>query len=64
MEEKKVTELSDQELGDVAGGYRQHGSTAYGAYRVVTCRECGHSFKMSASRNIAHPKCPNCGKAS
>lgn len=58
--EKKVMELSDEELGDVAGGYRQQGSAAYGAYRVVTCSECGRSFKISASRSVAHPKCPNC----
>lgn len=43
--EKKVTELRDEELGEVAGGRRYEGDPNRGI-RTLTCPKCGNSVKV------------------
>lgn len=58
--EKKLTELRDDELNDVAGG-RNYGTSPTAGVRTLTCSNCGNTYKVKASA-LSHASCPKCGQ--
>lgn len=63
--EKKVMELSEDELEEVAGGgawgsqYRRSSSSSAAA-RQITCPNCGTTCRVSVS-TASYAVCPQCG---
>lgn len=60
--EKKVAELNEDELSNIAGGYRrpEYSGTPSGAFRPMTCPECGKSFTVHV-KALSGASCPECG---
>lgn len=61
--EKKVTELNEEELNDVAGGYARSpygAATPVRSFVILECPACGHSFRVKGSESY-NATCPKCG---
>ena len=61
MEEKKLNELNDEELNEVAGGMPGDMPTIDEPPRLMWCDDCKKNVNVHKVHILISPACPECG---